>query len=89
MSGKSLFALLVALLSVVLIANSLYIVKETERAVNELGMFGPYIGPDFPGSLCDPQMDRFYEALVALNVPLFIHPAPAGIDGPCRRCVPG
>lgn len=59
-----------------------FAVEETRRAVQELGMFGPYIGPDFPASLCDPQMDRFYETLVELNVPLFIHPAPAGIDGP-------
>ena len=44
MSGKSLFALLVAVLSVILIANSLYIVKETERAV--LLRFGEVVNPD-------------------------------------------
>ena len=52
------------------------------RAVTELGMHGPYIGTDFGRGLDDPAMDAFYEALVALNVPLFIHPGPAGIDGP-------
>ncbi len=59
-----------------------FAIEETQRAVTELGMFAPYIGTDFPLSLCAPEMDRFYAALVALNVPLFIHPAPAGIDGP-------
>ena len=45
-------------------------------------MFAPYIGTDFPRALSDPAMDAFYETLTQLNVPLFIHPAPAGIDGP-------
>lgn len=57
-------------------------IAETTRSVTELGMFGPYIGTDFGRPLDDPAMDRFYEALTALNVPLCIHPAPAGIDGP-------
>ncbi len=59
-----------------------FAIEETHRAVTDLGMFGPYIGAEFPGALCDPEIDRFYETLVELNVPLFIHPAPAGIDGP-------
>ena len=59
-----------------------FAIEETERAVTELGMFGPYIGTDHERALNDPAMDRFYDALVALDVPLFIHPAPAGIDGP-------
>ncbi|MCP5181228.1 MAG: amidohydrolase [Pseudomonadales bacterium] len=57
-------------------------IAETRRAVTELGMLGPYIGTDFGRPLDDPSMDRFYAALVDLDVPLFIHPAPAGIDGP-------
>lgn len=57
-------------------------IDETRRAVTELGMLGPYIGTDFGRSLDDPALDAFYEALVELDVPLFIHPAPAGIDGP-------
>ncbi|MFT7175861.1 MAG: aminocarboxymuconate-semialdehyde decarboxylase, partial [Halioglobus sp.] len=55
---------------------------ELERAVNQLGMLGGYIGTDFGIPLDSPELDRFYEKVVQLNVPLFIHPAPAGIDGP-------
>lgn len=57
-------------------------IAETRRAVTELGMFGPYIGTDFGMALDDPALDDFYATLTALNVPLCIHPAPAGIDGP-------
>ncbi|MGE0483233.1 MAG: amidohydrolase family protein [Gammaproteobacteria bacterium] len=57
-------------------------IEETRRAVGELGMFGPYVGTDFGRRLNDPALDRFYAALIELDVPLFIHPAPAGIDGP-------
>ena len=32
--------------------------------------------------LNDPALDSFYAKLTELDVPLFIHPAPAGIDGP-------
>lgn len=59
-----------------------FAIEETERAVRDLGMYGPYIGTDFGRPLNDAAMDPFYEKLVELNVPLFIHPAPAGIDGP-------
>ncbi len=59
-----------------------FAMEETERAVQELGFFGPYIGTDFGRSLNDPALDVYYEKLTALNVPLFIHPAPANIDGP-------
>ncbi len=55
---------------------------ELERAVAELGMLGAYIGAELPIPLDDPQLDPLYEKLVALDVPLFIHPAPPGIDGP-------
>lgn len=57
-------------------------VEELERAVGELGFHGGYIGTDMPTRLDDPAMDRFYDTLVRLDVPLFIHPSPAGIDGP-------
>ena len=57
-------------------------IAETERAVTELGFLGPYIGTDFGMPLNDPALDRFYEKLSDLNVPLFVHPAPANIDGP-------
>ncbi|MBI2799105.1 MAG: amidohydrolase [Gammaproteobacteria bacterium] len=59
-----------------------FAIEETQRAVADLGMFGPYIGTDFGRPLNDPALDRFYAALTKLNVPLFIHPAPIGIDGP-------
>jgi membrane protease subunit HflC len=48
MSGKSLAAALVALVSLWIISNSLYIVKETQRAV--LLQFGEVVNPDIqPG----------------------------------------
>ena len=55
---------------------------ELDRAVNELGMVGAYIGTDIGRPLNDPSLYPFYEKVIALDVPLFIHPAPAGIDGP-------
>ncbi len=57
-------------------------IAELRRGVRELGMLAAYIGPDLPHGLDEPAMDAFYEAVVDLDVPLFIHPAPAGIDGP-------
>jgi aminocarboxymuconate-semialdehyde decarboxylase len=59
-----------------------FAMEEIERAITELGFYAPYIGSDFGCSLNDPKMDTFYEKLIALNAPLFIHPAPASIDGP-------
>ncbi len=55
---------------------------EVTRAVEELGLLGPYIGTDFGRHLNDPDLDAFYATVAALDVPLFIHPGPAGIDGP-------
>ena len=57
-------------------------IAELRRAVTELGLKAAYIGTDMPHGLDDPRMDAFYETVCELNVPLFIHPAPAGIDGP-------
>ncbi len=57
-------------------------VEELHRAVCELGLWGAMIGTNFPTPLDAPAMDRLYEAFFALDVPLFLHPAPAGIDGP-------
>ena len=58
-------------------------ITELRRAVLELGLLGAYIGTDLNGSsLDDAALDPFYEACVELNVPLFVHPQPAGIDGP-------
>lgn len=57
-------------------------IAELERAIEELGLLGGYIGTDMPHRLDDAVMDPFYETCVRLDVPLFIHPSPAGIDGP-------
>jgi aminocarboxymuconate-semialdehyde decarboxylase len=55
---------------------------ELRRAVTELGLLGPYIGTSVGRPLDAPALDVFYAACTALDVPLFLHPAPAGIDGP-------
>ncbi len=57
-------------------------IEELTRAVSDLDLLGGYIGTDMPLPLDAPEMDAFYEACTTLNVPLFIHPSPAGIDGP-------
>jgi aminocarboxymuconate-semialdehyde decarboxylase len=57
-------------------------IAELERGVGELGLMGTYIGTDQPQRLDAPEMDSFYAACTRLNVPLFLHPQPAGIDGP-------
>ena len=59
-------------------------ITELERSVRDLGLLGGYIGTDFGTHLDDPAMDPFYAACVELDVPLFIHPAPTGLDGPMR-----
>ena len=48
---------------------------ELERAVTELGLTAPYVGTDFGFELDDARLDDFYRTLVALDVPLFLHPA--------------
>ena len=59
-------------------------VAELRRAVDELGLLGAYVGTDPGRPLDDPAFDRVYEACVELDVPLFLHPAPGGIDAPRR-----
>ncbi|RFU14363.1 amidohydrolase [Rhodobacteraceae bacterium W635] len=56
--------------------------EELRRAITELGLLGAQIGTDMTQPLDDPAMDALYATCVELNVPLFIHPGPAGIDGP-------
>lgn len=58
--------------------------REFRRAVNELGLVAAYIGTDFGRTFDDPDLDALWETAVELDVPVFIHPAPAGIDGPLR-----
>jgi aminocarboxymuconate-semialdehyde decarboxylase len=59
-------------------------VVELHRAVADLGLVGAYIGTDFGTTFDDPRLDALWETAVELDVPVFIHPAPAGIDGPLR-----
>lgn len=57
---------------------------ELRRAVGDLGLLGAYIGTDFGTDLDDERLDPFWATAVELDVPVFVHPAPAGIDGPLR-----
>ncbi len=58
-------------------------VGEARRAVRELGMAGVYLDTDPAGrTLDDPALDPLYEALVDLDVPMFVHPSPLGSAGP-------
>lgn len=59
-------------------------VVEFRRAVGDLGLLGAYIGTDFGTDFDDERLDPFWAAAVDLDVPVFIHPAPWGIDGPLR-----
>jgi aminocarboxymuconate-semialdehyde decarboxylase len=56
--------------------------EELARSVRDLGLWGAAIGTEFAEPLDGPEMDRLYADCVALDVPLFLHPAPSGIDGP-------
>jgi aminocarboxymuconate-semialdehyde decarboxylase len=56
--------------------------EELERAVTDLDMLGACIGAELPLALDSEQLDDFYATVCELDVPLFIHPAPPGIDGP-------
>jgi len=51
---------------------------EIERAVKQLGLVAAYTGTDYPFGLDDARLDDFYRTLVALDVPLFLHPASSG-----------
>jgi aminocarboxymuconate-semialdehyde decarboxylase len=57
-------------------------VAELRRAVTELGLAGAGFGTDAPLALDDAALDPLYAEAVRLDVPLFVHPGPAGIDGP-------
>ena len=59
-------------------------VDELARCVNDLCLVGAYVGTDFGVHVDDPRLDALYETCVALDVPLFFHPAPSGLDGPLR-----
>jgi aminocarboxymuconate-semialdehyde decarboxylase len=57
-------------------------VRELDRSVRELGLVAAYVDTDPGRALDDPAMDAFYEAVVGLDVPLFVHPSPLGAAGP-------
>ena len=59
-------------------------VNELRRAVGDHGLLGAYIGTDFGIDFDDDRLDPLWATAVDLDVPVFIHPAPAGIDGPLR-----
>jgi len=59
-------------------------IAELRRSVTGLGLVGGYIGTDLGIHLDDARLDPFYAACVELDVPLFMHPAPSGLDGPPR-----
>lgn len=57
-------------------------VAETVRAVEELGLVGPYIGTQLDRDLDDPALDDLWSACEQLDVPVFLHPGVHGTDGP-------
>jgi aminocarboxymuconate-semialdehyde decarboxylase len=57
-------------------------IDELDRAIGDLGLLGAAIGTDMLVTLDDARLDPLYARLTALNVPLFLHPGSAGIDGP-------
>ncbi len=58
--------------------------RELRRAVNELGLLGAYIGTDLGRALDDPAFSDVWSTCTELDVPLFLHPAPDGIDSTRR-----
>lgn len=58
--------------------------RELRRAVTDLGLLGGYVGTDAGRPLDDGAFDDVFATCTDLDVPLFVHPAPAGIDGPVR-----
>ncbi len=59
-------------------------VDELRRAINDLGLRAPYLATDLDRPLDDAAYDRVWETCVELDVPVFFHPAPGGVDGPRR-----
>lgn len=59
-------------------------VAELRRSVTELGLIGPYLATDLGRGLDDPGFDPVWEACVELDVPVFFHPVPDGVDRPRR-----
>ncbi len=56
--------------------------RELARSVRELGLRGGAMGTDPGTALDDRALTPIWEAAEHLDVPIFLHPAPSGIDGP-------
>ncbi len=56
--------------------------RELRRSVTELGLRGGALGTDPGVSLDDVLLTPLWSAAEDLDVPIFLHPAPSGIDGP-------
>lgn len=54
------------------------------RRAADLGLLGAYVGTDFGIDFDDEQLDPLWATATDLDLPIFLHPAPAGIDGPLR-----
>jgi aminocarboxymuconate-semialdehyde decarboxylase len=59
-------------------------VAELHRSVTDLGLLAPYLGTDLGRPLDDSAFDDVWAACTELDVPVFFHPAPDGIDRPRR-----
>ncbi|MCC5951893.1 MAG: amidohydrolase family protein [Acidimicrobiia bacterium] len=57
---------------------------ELRRAVGELGLVAPYLPTRLTRSLDDPDLDVVWSTCVELDVPVFFHPVPDGVEGPRR-----
>lgn len=57
---------------------------ELRRAVTELGLLAPYLATDPGRPLDDPAFEAVWVACVELDVPVFLHPVPDGLDGEPR-----
>lgn len=55
---------------------------ELRRAVRERGHVGLALGTEAPLDLDDPALDVLWAEAVTQGVPVFVHPAPHGIDAP-------
>ncbi len=55
---------------------------ELRRAVRDLGHVGLALGTEAPLDLDDPAMAPLWAEAESLGVPVFLHPAPHGIDAP-------
>lgn len=59
-------------------------IAELHRVVTQLGLVAPYIGTDLGRELDDAAFDGLWSTCTELDVPVFVHPAPDGVDGARR-----